>query len=105
MHVTACYVFAHSLTFIIASMFSQILMHLLILQVTPSCGTILPMSQQVVLVEFCSQVLQVYTDHFLALDIMTVGEGLHTLPIKAECVVPTITPHTNLLDFEQCFLR
>ena len=77
----------------------------LMMQVTPSSGTISPMSEQVVLVEFCSQALQVYTDHHLALDIMTVGEGLLILPIKAECVVPAITPHTNLLDFEQCFLR
>ena len=57
------------------------------------------------LVEFCSQTLQVYTDHFLALDIMTVGEGLLNLPIKAECVVPKITPSVALLDFEECYLR
>ena len=64
-----------------------------------------PLSQQVVLVEFCSQTLQVYTDHFLALDIMTVGEGLLNLPIKAECVVPKVTPSVALLDFEECYLR
>ena len=63
------------------------------------------MGRQVVSVEFLSQSLQVYSDHQLALDIMTVGEGLHNLPIKAECVVPTVTPNTDLLDFEQCYLR
>ena len=75
------------------------------MQVTPISATVPPMSQQVVLVEFCSQTLQVYTDHYLTLDIITVGEGLLNLPIKAECVVPTITPSVALLDFEQCYLR
>ena len=74
-------------------------------QVVPSSGTVLPMGNQVILVEFLSQSLQVYNDHQLALDIMTVGEGLHHIPIKAECVVPMITPSTELLDFEQCYLR
>ncbi|KAL0040642.1 hypothetical protein WJX79_000331 [Trebouxia sp. C0005] len=32
-------------------------------------------------------------------------EGLHNIPIKAECVVPMVTPSTDLLDFEQCYLR
>ena len=63
------------------------------------------MARQVVSVEFLSQSLQIYSDHQLALDIMTVGEGLHNIPIKAECVVPTVTPSTDLLDFEQCYLR
>ena len=77
----------------------------LLLQVVPMSGTVLPMGQQVVLVEFLSQSLQVYNEHQLALDITTVGEGLHKLPIKAECVVPMVTPNTELLDFEQCYLR
>lgn len=68
-------------------------------------GTVLPMGKQVVVVEFLSQSLQVYNEHQLALDIMTVGEGLHNIPIKAECVVPMVTPNTDLLDFEQCYLR
>lgn len=75
------------------------------MQVVPSSGTVLPMGRQVISVEFLSQSLQVYADHQLALDIMTVGEGLHNIPIKAECVVPTVTPSTDLLDFEQCYLR
>ena len=75
------------------------------MQVVPASGTVLPMDKQVVMVEFLSQSLQVYTDHQLTLDIMTVGEGLHNIPIKAECVVPTVTPNTDLLDFEQCYLR
>lgn len=65
----------------------------------------MPMSQQVVRVEFCSQTLQVYTDHYLTLDIITVGENLLNLPIKAECVIPTVTPSVALLDFEECYLR
>lgn len=76
-----------------------------LLQVVPASGTVLPMGKQVVLVEFSSQSLQVYSEHQLALDIMTVGEGLHNIPIKAECVVPMVTPSTDLLDFEQCYLR
>lgn len=75
------------------------------MQVVPASGTVPPMGNQVVLVEFLSQSLQVYSEHQLALDIMTVGEGLFNLPIKAECVVPMITPDTELLDFEQCYLR
>ncbi len=74
-------------------------------QVVPSSGTVLPLGKQVMLVEFSSQSLQVYNEHQLALDIMTVGEGLHNIPIKAECVVPMVTPSTDLLDFEQCYLR
>ena len=74
-------------------------------QVVPSSGTVLPLGKQVMLVEFSSQSLQVYSEHQLALDIMTVGEGLHNIPIKAECVVPMVTPSTDLLDFEQCYLR
>ena len=71
----------------------------------PSSGTVLPLGRQVILVEFSSQSLQVYNEHQLALDIMTVGEGLHNLPIKAECVVPMVTPNTDLLVFEECYLR
>ena len=75
------------------------------MQVVPASGTVPPMGKQVVMVEFLSQSLQVYSEHQLTLDIMTVGEGLHNVPIKAECVVPTVTPNTDLLDFEQCYLR
>lgn len=75
------------------------------MQVAPASGTVLPMGKQAVLVEFLSQSLQVYSEHHLVLDIMTVGEGLYNLPIKAECVVPMVTPNTDLLDFEQCYLR
>lgn len=75
------------------------------LQVVPASGTVLPMGKHVVAVEFLSQSLQVYNEHQLALDIMTVGEGLQNIPIKAECVVPMVTPNVDLLDFEQCYLR
>ena len=75
--------------------YSRVLTVVGCLQVVPSSGTVLPMGNQVILVEFLSQSLQVYNDHQLALDIMTVGESLHQIPIKAECVVPVVTPSTD----------
>jgi hydrocephalus-inducing protein len=52
-----------------------------------------------------SETLRVYEGFAAIMDIPGVGEGLLTLPIKAECVVPIIALEPSTLDFGQCFLR
>ncbi|GMH35419.1 hypothetical protein BSKO_03287 [Bryopsis sp. KO-2023] len=72
--------------------------------ICPKSGMILPMGKQNLSIDFTSQTVQVYTKD-LVLDIPGVGEGLHIVPIVAECAVPKIKIESDVLEFGQCYIR
>ncbi len=96
-------------------------------QMIPQKGTILPGGKQKISIEFVSHTVQVgsspisvlhlpdfdliccptlqrYT-HKLVLDMPTVMDNAHSIPIRAECVVPRLTLSTTVMSFGDCYLR
>lgn len=73
-------------------------------QVIPSGGRVLPKGKQVTRVELVSKSIAKYQRN-LVLDIPDVGSGLVTVPILAECAVPKLEIETDILDFDECFIR
>ena len=63
------------------------------------------MGRQSVSVEFLSRDIQKYGEHCLMLGIPLVGEAVHSIPIRAECVVPMVALSAEFLNFEHCYLR
>jgi hydrocephalus-inducing protein len=71
---------------------------------TPSSGLIMPYEAQSIRVDFIAGSIKKY-NNFLHVDAEGIGAALLRLPIKAECIVPTLSLSAEKLDFEKCFLR
>ena len=76
---------------------------------TPSSGTIAPMTVENIHVEFRSKHIGGY-DMNISLDIEGVGKDVHKIPIHGYCRAATVAlgndgNEKNELDFEECFLR
>ena len=72
----------------------------------PQQGLVLPHGKQSITLDFLSNTVQEYNAH-LVVDIDDVGENLHSIPIKASCIVPNITVVQENLDFGRggmCFV-
>jgi adenylate kinase family enzyme len=71
--------------------------------IIPSSGTVLPESTKQIKIEFLSNTLKTYNST-LVVDVVDVGEGLLSIPIRAECVVPEILLSSGKINFGDCFL-
>eukprot|EP01064_Diplonema_japonicum_P013676 TRINITY_DN21214_c0_g1_i2.p1 TRINITY_DN21214_c0_g1~~TRINITY_DN21214_c0_g1_i2.p1 ORF type:complete len:4615 (+),score=1185.39 TRINITY_DN21214_c0_g1_i2:107-13846(+) len=72
----------------------------------PNAGLVLPHGKQKVTLDFLSNTVQEYNAH-LVVDIDEVGENLHSVPLKASCIVPSVTVVQETLDFGKggmCFV-
>ena len=72
--------------------------------VTPSTGVILPDGKQQIQIDFISTNVKQY-EMYLTVDVESVGEGLLSVPILAECKLPDVKLVEEAIDFGECFLR
>ena len=70
--------------------------------VDPAEGVLQPGERARIQIDLRATTRQVY-DTFALVDVMDVGQGLLTIPICADCVVPAVTATTPRLDFAYCF--
>eukprot|EP01063_Lacrimia_lanifica_P026221 TRINITY_DN349_c0_g2_i1.p1 TRINITY_DN349_c0_g2~~TRINITY_DN349_c0_g2_i1.p1 ORF type:complete len:4697 (+),score=2083.13 TRINITY_DN349_c0_g2_i1:84-14174(+) len=64
----------------------------------PATGLVLPHGKQKIVLDFLSNTVQEYNAH-LVVDIDEVGENLHSIPLKASCIVPNIQLAEEAIDF------
>ena len=75
-------------------------------EMIPAAGLVLPHGRQKITLDFLSNTVQEYNAH-LVVDVDEVGDNLHSLPLKASCVVPQLTVLQETLDFGKagvCFV-
>ena len=72
--------------------------------ISPSTGTIEPDGRIEISVDFISTHVRTY-EMYLTVDVESVGEGLLSIPITAECRLPEVTLELEELDYGPCFLR
>ena len=74
-------------------------------KVTPNAGTLPPTARQPIEIEFVPSSAQKY-DMVLVIDLEGVGQDMISVPIRAECVVPSVRVQPNdFLEFKEIFLR
>jgi hypothetical protein len=74
------------------------------LEITPSQGRVEPFSELTVSVDFTSQTAKLY-EYFIMVDVEGVGEGIASLPVTADCQVPTLKVLQADLDYGEIFVR
>ncbi|ORC90895.1 Hydin [Trypanosoma theileri] len=70
---------------------------------SPSEGNILPRGEQELRVDFLSNTVEECSTAILV-DVEGVGEAVDSLPIKAACLVPTLSLSTEQLHYGTCFV-
>ena len=72
--------------------------------ISPATGTIEPDGRVEISVDFISTHVRTY-EMYLTVDVDSVGEGLLSIPITAECRLPEVSLELEELDYGPCFLR
>ena len=72
--------------------------------IVPSTGTIVADGKVNIQVDFISTTVRAY-EMYLTVDVENVGEGLLSIPIKAECRLPDVKLGSEEIEFGSCFLR
>ena len=72
--------------------------------VEPSGGALEPGAALPITITLVSLSVKPY-DYFLTVDVAGVGAGLLSVPVLAECQVPTVEVGTKEIDFGECFVR
>ena len=72
--------------------------------IEPSTGTIVADGKVDIQVDFISTTVRVY-EMYLTVDVQNVGEGLLSIPIKAECRLPDVNVAEEQIEYGSCFLR
>ena len=72
--------------------------------ILPAGGTVLPHGSQQIQLDFISTTVRVY-EMFLTVDVEGVGEGLLSIPIRAECKLPDVSLVAEEIVYGDCFMR
>ncbi len=72
--------------------------------ISPATGTIEPDGRVEVSIDFISTHVRTY-EMYLTVDVESVGEGLLSIPISAECRLPDVSLAEEEIDYGACFLR
>ncbi|PBJ80797.1 hypothetical protein BCY84_00999 [Trypanosoma cruzi cruzi] len=74
-----------------------------LITVSPSEGIILPKQQEEIHVSLVSDIVG-NCETMLLVDVEGVGDGVDSIPIKAACLVPTLSLSTERLQYGTCFV-